>query len=133
MSGAESLLRLLTTPVTAHSCGRVRSLAKASRWAAVHSWAPESHAFFSGTMWSICRSEAESHVAPSYGEYHEPETERQAESVSTSVPSRFRTVSLHGGVSTVGGKQSYNWDVVRTYRVLQEPEMVIQCLNLLRL
>jgi hypothetical protein len=48
-------------------------------------------------------SDAVVQVAPSYGEYQEPEVEAQAESVTTPVPSRFRTVS----------------------RVLQVPEMVI--------
>ena len=49
-------------------------------------------------------SAASVHVAPSYGENHDPLVAVHAELVTTLVPSRLRTVS----------------------RVLQAPEMVIQ-------
>ena len=64
-------------------------------------------ALASGTIWSISTSEAAVQVAPSYGLFHVPDVEAQAESVTTPVPSRFNTVS----------------------RVLQAPLMVIQCGN----
>jgi hypothetical protein len=50
-------------------------------------------------------SDAADQVAPSYGEYQEPEVAAQAELVTTPLPSRLSTVS----------------------RVLQVPLTVIQC------
>jgi hypothetical protein len=44
-------------------------------------------------MWSISTSLAAVQVAPSYGEYQVPDVDAQAESVTTLVPSRLRTVS----------------------------------------
>jgi hypothetical protein len=52
-------------------------------------------------------SDAAVQVAPSYAEYQRPDVDAHAESVTTEVPSRLRTVS----------------------RVLQLPLMVIQCGN----
>ncbi|MCQ0009173.1 hypothetical protein [Actinomadura madurae] len=53
----------------------------------------------------MSRSDAAVQVAPSKGEYQEPDVAAQDELVTTFAPSRFRTVS----------------------RVLHAPEMVIQC------
>ena len=103
-SGPLSLLAWLTLSVTAHNCGLVKSLANACLWAVVQAAAPLFHALLKGTMWSISTSLAAVQVAPSYGEYQEPEVAAHAVLTTTSVPSRLRTVSL----------------------VLQVPEMVIQ-------
>jgi hypothetical protein len=62
------------------------------------------HALLNGITWSISTSEAAVQVAPSYVLYQLPEVEAQAESVTTPLPSRLRTVS----------------------RVLQAPDWVIQ-------
>ncbi len=97
--------------LTASSCGRVTSLAKAWRCAVVQAEAPESQASASGTMWSMSRLDAEVTVRLSYGETQVPEVAAQLESVTTLEPSRLRTVS----------------------RVLQVPEMVIQVGNRSRL
>ena len=59
----------------------------------VHALAPERQASASGTTWSMSTSEAAVQVAPSYGEYQRPEVAAHAESVTTEVPSRLRTVS----------------------------------------
>ena len=59
----------------------------------VHELAPERQAFARGTMWSISTSLAAVHVAPSYGLLQVPDVAAQAESVTTFVPSRLRTVS----------------------------------------
>lgn len=65
------------------------------------------HALLNGTMWSMSTSLDVVHVAPSYGDSQEPLVDAHAESTTTLVPSRFRTVS----------------------RVLQVPEIVIQVGN----
>lgn len=62
-------------------------------------------------MWSISTSDAAVHRPPSYGLTHVPDVAAHAESDTTLVPSRARTVS----------------------RVLQAPETVCQCGNRSRL
>ena len=66
LDGSLSLFDWLTESVTA---SKVRlsdvSFANALRWAALHAQAPESHASFSATTWSISISEGLLHFAPS--------------------------------------------------------------------
>ena len=51
-----------------------RSFANASRWAAVHDRAPESHASLSATTWSISNVEGSDVVTPSYADHQSPAT-----------------------------------------------------------
>lgn len=51
-------------------------------------------AFFSGTIWSMSKSLAAVHVAPSYGLNHVPDVAVHAEFTTTLVPSRLSTYSL---------------------------------------
>ena len=73
-----SLFCWLTRSVTAAS---VRlsdvSLAYALRVADDHAQAPESHASFSATTWSMSMSEGSLNRAPSYGETQSPATTSQ--------------------------------------------------------
>ena len=95
----------------------------------VQEFAPEIHAFLSGTMWSMSTSEAAVQVAPSYGENQVPDVAVQALFVTTLLPSRLRTTSLipvkSAGLVTKGIGDS-------AHRVLQVPLMVDQVGNKLR-
>lgn len=97
-SGLRSPLDRFVLAETAHSCGPDRSLAKASRRAAVHVEAPEIHALASGTMWSMSTDDDCVTVTPSYGLNHVPDVGWHALSVLTPAPSRTSTVSRESHV-----------------------------------
>ncbi len=75
------------------SCGPSRSLANSLRRASVQVFAPERHAWASGTMWSMSRSEASVKSLLSYSLCQVPEMARQFSSCLTSAPSRASTTS----------------------------------------
>jgi hypothetical protein len=92
-------------------------------------------AFFSGTIWSMSRSEAAVNLRSSYGDTQLPDTATHALLVWTLVPSRLRTNSLDG-VSQHRRKRkggvTDEAELTETHRVLQVPEMVSQVGNLSR-
>src|SRR5262249_54568428 len=91
--GSWSPFARLVLAETASSCGRVMSLANSVRLPSVQSFAPDRHAFASGTMWSMSSRLGSVTVRLSYGLTQCPLVTWQLWLVCTSVPSRLSTYS----------------------------------------
>ena len=109
--GSFSPFERLDEAVTAtRARGSDRSFANASRRAAVHLPAPESHASFSATTWSMSSPEGSVTVTLSYAEYQSP------------------AMTLQPNMSTCAGDVLSSMSA--SSRVLQEsPSASTQCLN----
>jgi hypothetical protein len=112
--GSLSLLDRFTRSVTATNVRESDvSLAYALRIAGVHAHAPESHASFNATTWSMSMREGSDHREPSYGEIQSPAITSQSigSNCGRVTLSRFNTWSRESQPSPSTSRQCSNDDL----------------------